>query len=156
MALRRTIEPGCPTLLEPGDDRDNSAADFAAVFPGPRPNSAGPSEHACSSPTTVSGGSTNPGSVPTGAASKRPQTRIRRGPGHSIHDRTPTFRFASSVAGSVYLCKLDGSGFKRCASPFTAPRLRPGRHVFKVKARAPGGPGDLSPASYDFTLLKSR
>ena len=33
MALRRTIEPGCATLLEPGDDRDNSAADFAAYSP---------------------------------------------------------------------------------------------------------------------------
>jgi len=155
MALRRTIEPGCPTLLEPGDDHDNSAADFAAVFPGPRPNSVSPSEQACSSQAAAGGGSANPGSGPAGVAKKRPQTRIRRGPGHSIRDRTPTFRFTSSVAGSTYLCKLDGGRFKRCASPFTAPRLRPGHHVFKVKARAPGGPGDPSPASYDFTLLKS-
>ena len=47
MALRRSIAPGCPTLLEPGDDHDNSAADFSVVFPGPRPNSVPPSEHAC-------------------------------------------------------------------------------------------------------------
>jgi hypothetical protein len=155
MALRRTIEPGCATLLEPGDDRDNSVADFAAVFPGPRPNSVSPSEHACSS-QAAGGGNAGPEGGTNGAAKKRPQTRIRRGPGHSIHDRTPTFRFTSSVAGSTYLCKLDGGPFKRCHSPFTAPRLNAGHHVFKVKARVPGGAGDPSPARYDFTLVKPR
>lgn len=154
MALRRTIEPGCATLLESGDDRDNSAADFTAVFPAPRPNSVSPpSEHACSPQTTV-GGTAHPEGGSTGAAKKRPQTRIGQGPGHSIRDRTPTFRFASSVAGSIYLCKLDGASFKRCHSPFTAPQLRLGHHVFKVKARVPGGAADPTPARYGFTLVK--
>ena len=43
MALRRSIAAGCPTLLEPGDDTNNSAADFsvahaqpAAATPSPR------------------------------------------------------------------------------------------------------------------------
>jgi hypothetical protein len=156
MALRRTIEPGCATLLERGDDRDNSAADFAAVFPGPRPNSVSPSEHACSSQAAAGGGSANPGSSPIGAARKRPQTRISSGPGHWIHDSTPTFRFTSSVAGSTYLCKLDGPRFKRCHSPFTTPRLRPGRHVFKVKARSPHGPADNTPATYAFRVTQNR
>ncbi len=70
MALRRTIEPGCATLLERGDDRDNSAADFAAVFPGPRPNSVSPSEHACSSQAAAGGGDAYPGSSPGGGAQK--------------------------------------------------------------------------------------
>lgn len=152
MALRRTIEPGCATLLEPGDDRDNSAADFAAVFPSPRPNSVSPSEQACAS-QVAAGGNASPGGGSTGAAGTRPQTRIRKGPGHLIRDRTPTFRFASSAAGSTYLCKLDAGSFRRCHSPFTAPRLSLGHHVFKVKARASGS-ADLSPASYSFTLLK--
>lgn len=156
MALRRTIEPGCATLLESSDDHDNSAADFTTVFPGPRPNSVGPSEHSCSSQAAAGGGNPYPGSGPAGVSKKRPQTRIRSGPGHSIRDRTPTFRFTSSVAGSTYFCKLDGASFKRCRSPFTAPRLSLGHHVFKVKARVPGGAADPSPASYDFTLVKSR
>lgn len=156
MALRRTIEPGCPTLLEPGDDRDNSTADFAAVFPGPRPNSAGPSEHACSSQAAAGGGNANPGSGPAGAAKKRPQTRIRFGPGHSIHDPTPTFRFTSSVAGSTYLCKLDSARFKHCRSPFTAPRLHLGRHVFEVKARSPSGIADSTPATYVCRVTRKR
>ena len=155
MALRRTIEPGCATLLEPGDDRDNSAADFAAVFPGPRPNSAGPSEHACAQ-QGAAGGNAFPGSGSSGAAKKAPQTRIRGGPGHSIPDRTPTFRFTSNVAGSGYLCKLDSGPFKRCHSPFTAPRLRPGRHVFRVKARSPSGIADSTPATYVCRVTRKR
>ncbi len=154
MALRRTIEPGCATLLERGDDRDNSVTDFAAVFPSPRPNSVSPSERACSVQTAAGGNSSPEGGV-AGEARKRPQTRIRSGPGHSIHDRTPTFRFTSSVPGSIYLCKLDGAAFKSCRSPFTTPRLGVGHHTFKVKARVPGGALDPSPASYDFTLVKS-
>lgn len=153
MALRRTIEPGCATLLEPGDDRDNSAVDFSAVFPGPRPNSVAPSERACSL-QAAAGGAAGPDSGPAGPAKKRPQTRIRSRPGHTIHDRTPTFRFTSTVAGSVYLCKLDGARFKRCHSPFTTPRLRLGRHVFKVKARSAEGPFDSTPATYVFRVTQ--
>ena len=154
MALRRTIELGCATLLEPGDDRDNSVADFAAVFPGPRPNSVGPSEHACAAQVTA-GGNASPGGGPAGIAGNRPQTEIRTGPGHLTRDRTPTFRFASTVTGATYLCKLDAGSFMRCHSPFTAPRLSLGHHVFKVKARVPGS-ADLSPASYGFTLVKPK
>lgn len=149
MALRRTIEPGCATLLEPGDDRDSAAADFSPVFPGPRPNSVAPSEHACS-PQAAAG---YPEAGPVGVRRKQPQTRIRQAPGHQIHDRTPTFRFASDEAGSTFQCKLDSFSFKRCQSPFTARRLGFGRHVFKVKARAPGGAADRSPAAYKFTVL---
>lgn len=153
MALRRTIEPGCATLLEPGDDHDNSAADFSAVFPGPRPNSVSPSEHACTS-QVVGGANSEAGS--TGAAGKRPQTRLRKRPGHLTHDRTPTFSFASGTSGATYLCRLDRSRFRRCHSPFTAPRLGLGRHVFRVEARAPGGATDRSPATYGFTVAAPR
>jgi hypothetical protein len=48
MALRRSIQAGCPTLLEASDDTNNSAADFSAVAPNPRPNSVAPSETPCS------------------------------------------------------------------------------------------------------------
>ena len=98
----------------------------------------------------AAGGSPEDGSA--GAAGK-PQTRIRQRPGHRTTDRTPTFRFASSIAGSTYLCRLDSHSFKRCRSPFIAPRLRPGHHVFKVKARTPDGATDRSPAVYWFTVI---
>ncbi len=152
MALRRTIAPRCPTLLEEGDDSGNSGADFSDVFPTPLPNSAAPAERPCSTP----GSAGNPGSQGTtaGAEKRRPQTRIRRGPGHEIRDRTPTFRFASSVAGSIYLCKLDSHRFRRCRSPFTTRPLGFGRHLFKVKARTADGVADSSPATYRFRLAR--
>jgi hypothetical protein len=155
MALRRMIEPGCATLLEPSDDRDSSAADFSPVFPSPRPNSVSPSEHACSL-QAAAGGNASPEGGSAGAGRKQPQTRIRKQPGLRTLDRTPTFRFASSIAGSTYRCQLDSHSFKRCRSPFTAPRLGFGHHVFKVKGRAPSGASDHSPATYSFTVIKPK
>jgi hypothetical protein len=149
MALRRTIAPGCASLLEPTDDRDDSAADFAAVFPGPRPNSVGPSEHACGSSGPQSGG-------PSGSGQGAPQTRIVRGPGHRTHDRTPTFRFAADDSGASFECKLDRGSFKPCRSPFTSRRLSLGRHSFQVRARESSGELDPSPARYAFKLIARR
>jgi hypothetical protein len=155
MALRRTIEPGCATLLEPTDDRDDSAADFAAVFPSPRPNSVRPSEHACSAQAQPEGSSpAGGGGASTGQ--KQPQTQLRRTPPHRTHDRTPTFRFSASLAGSTYLCKLDRRTYRPCRSPFTSARLGFGHHLFQVKAGVPGGLSDPSPATYGFTVLKPK
>lgn len=156
MALRRTIAPRCPTLLEEADDTNDSASDFADAFPAPRPNSAVPAERACSSGQgpPAGGGGTPGGGSPGADNHTQPQTLFRQKPGHQIRDRTPTFRFVSSIAGSTYLCKLDGRSFKRCRSPFTAPRLNFGRHVFKVKARSPDGTADLSPATYSFKIVR--
>jgi hypothetical protein len=156
MALRRTIAPRCPTLLEEADDSGNSASDFADAFPAPRPNSAVPAERVCS-PTQgppTSGGAPGGGGSPDADDNTQPQTLLRQKPGHQIRDRTPTFRFVSSIAGSTYLCKLDRRSFKRCHSPFTTARLSFGRHVFRVKARSPDGTADHSPATYRFNVVK--
>lgn len=145
MSLRRRIAPGCPTLLEAADDSDDSASDFADVFPAPRPNSAPAAGSACG----ASGGGQAAGG---GAAVRRPQTRFRRKPKRVIHGRRAVFRFVSTRPRSTFLCKLDRSRFRRCRSPFVARRLRPGRHVFRVKARAPGGATDRSPATWRFRV----
>src|SRR3954466_8254270 len=67
MALRRTIAPGCPTLLESTDDTDNSAADFSLTSPDPRNNAVAPTETPCATgpsgyppPSGGGGGSTAP------------------------------------------------------------------------------------------------
>lgn len=143
MALRRTIAPNCPTLLEAADDSNDSATDFSTVFPSPRPNSVTPSEHPCSSPS--------PTGYPSAGA---PQTRITHRPPRRTRDRTPTFRFTSSATGSTFLCRLDRAPFRRCRSPFTARRLALGHHRFEVEARAPGGPRDPSPARYGFDVVR--
>jgi hypothetical protein len=149
MALRRTIAPGCATLLEPGDDHDNSAADFAAVFPAPRPNSTPPSERPCGA--SGAGGNGN-GGQGRGA----PQTVLKGKPGHRTSDRTPTFRFKADEAGSSFQCKLDGKPFRRCRSPFTAARLALGPHVFAVRARDESGKLDPSPARCRFRVIAAR
>lgn len=151
MALRRTIAPGCATLLEAADDRDNSALDFQVVFPGPRPNSVAPTEHPC---TSQPGGGAGGEGQPSGAYAAAPQTRITRAPGHVTADRTPTFRFAASVGGAGFACKTDRGRFHACRSPFTAKRLPVGRHVFRVQARMPGGLADPSPALYRFRIRR--
>jgi hypothetical protein len=148
MALRRTIAPGCPTLLEASDDRDNSALDLEAVFPNPRSNSTPPSEVPCGG-----GGPTGGGSKGQGAGSGNLQTRLVGKPAKVTRDRTPTFRFRSNQRGATFLCKVDGRRFRGCRSPLTLKRLSFGRHVFRVKARS-GGEVDPTPATYRFRIVR--
>jgi hypothetical protein len=145
MALRRTISPGCPTLLEATDDHDNSASDFDVVFPNPRPNSVVPTEHACDSSGVPGGGGNEPGA---------PQTKLRGKPRKVGHDRTSTFRFGSSEAGSTFQCKVDRKPFRSCRSPFTTRRLSFGEHIFRVRARDAGGKADPSPATFRFEVVR--
>jgi len=151
MALRRTIAPGCPTLLEPLDDRDDSAADFSPVFPGPRPNSVVPSERACSG-AAGGGGATGPSAAGHGA----PETTLRRKPARKSHDRTPTFRFDSDQANTSFECRVDARPFRACRSPFTSRALSPGSHNFRVRARDDSGRVDPSPAAFAFRILPRR
>src|SRR5262245_14048363 len=58
MALRRSISAGCASELQPSDDTDNSAADFAVTTPNPRPNSLAPTETPCGA--TPPGNPTSP------------------------------------------------------------------------------------------------
>jgi hypothetical protein len=147
MALRRTIVPGCATLLEAKDDRDNSAQDFSAVFPSPRPNSVTPTEHACASGGEGQGG---------GGEGGVPQTFLKGKPHRRTRDRTPTFRFIADETGVTFQCKVDRRRFRACRSPFTTKRLSLGRHTFVVRARDDSGNLDPSPASYSFKVLAKR
>lgn len=163
MALRRSIAPGCATLLEAGDDHDDGAADFADAFPAPRPNSVAPSERACASSSPGGSGYPPSGATEGGGGAgggsgggRAPQTRIRNGPAKVGHDRTPTFRFSANRTGSLFFCKLDSRHFRHCRSPFTTPALQPGPHTFRVKARAPGGATDRSPAIRRFTVVRRK
>ena len=147
MALRRSISRGCATALDPADDNDDSAADFAVVFPGPRPNSMTPSERFCET-----GGGAGAGGGGQ-AGEDAPQTLLRGTPRRRTRDRTPTSRFASLPAGASFRCRLDRRRFRRCRSPFTAPRLPFGPHRFQVRARNEHGV-DPTPASFRFKVLR--
>jgi hypothetical protein len=150
MALRRTIAPGCATLLEPTDDRDNSAVDFSPVFPGPRPNSLAPSEHACGS------ASAQPESPSGPSDHGAPQTKLTHKPPRRTRDRTPTFRFAADEPGSSFQCRLDSKPLQACRSPHTTARLALGRHTFAVRARDDSGSFDPTPVTFAFKVTAAR
>ena len=149
MALRRTIAPGCPTLLEGSDDRNDSAADFADAFPAPRPNSVPPGERACAGQGPAGG---YPGQGGSGG-SDRPQTKLGRKPAKRDSRPDANLRLQLPVA-PVRPSSASSTSvpYKRCRSPFTAPRLSLGAHVFRVKARLPGGLADRSPATWRFKV----
>jgi hypothetical protein len=152
MALRRTIAPGCPTLLEPTDDRDNGAVDFSVVSPTPRPNSVAPTERTCAPNGGPQGGAAAGGE----GGDAGPQTTLKHKPPRRTRDRTPTFRFVADETGSTFQCKLDSKPFRVCRSPFTTSRLSPGPHAFKVRARDDSGRPDPSPASCSFKVTAKR
>lgn len=138
-ALRRSIAPGCSTLLESVDDTNNGSVDFSLVSPAPRNNGTPPTEAECG-PIRID---------------DPPQVILRKKPPKRARDRTPTFRFASDQAGSTFQCKVDGKPFRTCRSPYTTKPLRPGKHTFKVRARnAPSFFG--SSIAYSFTVLRKR
>ena len=152
MALRRTIAPGCATLLEPADDRDNSAADFSVVFPFPRPEFCRPQRARLRRRGGQSGAGGGSGQGGRGA----PRTTLRSKPAHKTGDRTPTFRFSSNEPGASFECKLDQRPFRPCRSPYTSKKLALGPHTFKVRARDESGKRDPSPASYSFRIVAKR
>jgi hypothetical protein len=130
-ALRRTIAPNCSTLLEPGDDSDASGTDFSLQNPAPRNNASTPIEVAC------------------------PSTTITKGPSGKTKDRTPTFKFISSVNPATFECAVDNGAFAPCTSPTTLPKQSFGKHKFKVRASA-NGSADPTPATRAFKVVKRR
>ena len=84
-----------------------------------------------------------------------PQTVIAGKPAATTHDRTPSFRFRAEGAGAGFECAVDKGAFKPCRSPFTAKSLKPGRHIFAVRAVA-GGLADPTPAKFSFKVVAGR
>jgi hypothetical protein len=140
-ALRRSIAPACPTLLESGDDTNNSSTDFSAAPPAPRNNAAPITETPCPSMLTVD-------NVPL-------QTTLRKVPGKRTKDRTPRFTFRANVAKATFQCRVDRKPYRTCRSPYTTKPLTPGRHRFSVRAKY-AGHTDKTPATYSFTILGRR
>lgn len=83
-----------------------------------------------------------------------PDTKILKGPPKKTHKTTVKFKFSSSEANSSFECKLDHKPFKKCSSPKKYKKLKPGKHVFKVRAIDKAGNVDPTPAKRKFTVLK--
>jgi large repetitive protein len=129
-AIRRTIEPGCPTLLEEGDDTNSSLADFFEVAPAPRNNGSPIVETTCA-----------------GA----PNTVIDEKPAIITNSTSAAFTYEAPTA-TGYECKLDAAAFAPCSSSgieYTG--LAEGTHSFQVRGFNASGP-DPTPASYSWTV----
>jgi CSLREA domain-containing protein len=82
-----------------------------------------------------------------------PETSIIKGPKGKIHSTTAKFKFSSNEKGAKFECRLDRKKFKPCKSPKTYKKLKPGKHVFKVRALK-GKQVDPTPAKRKFKVLK--
>ncbi len=130
-AIRRTIAPGCPTLLEESDDSNDSATDFSEVTPAPRDDASPITETTC------------PG-VPNTAIDDKPALRS--------NSATAEFTYEAPTATS-YECRLDAAAFSPCPSlgPQEYTGLADGSHTFQVRGVNVSGP-DPTPASYTWTV----
>lgn len=99
------------------------------------------------------GGSADPKPTAT-TGDPAPQTTIRKGPKRKTTSTTAKFKFTSSEKGSTFQCKLDKKPWRRCKSPKTYKGLKPGKHVFKVRAIGKNGKVDQTPAKRKFTVLR--
>jgi hypothetical protein len=91
-----------------------------------------------------------------GKSGKAPETTIVKGPKARSRKRTAKFKFVSSEPNSTFQCKLDKKPFRKCKSPKKYKRLKPGRHVFKVRAIDADGNVDKTPAKRKFRVIAAK
>jgi hypothetical protein len=142
-----------------GDPQAHSAASFAltqiiayptpTVTPGPAPQP---------TPTVTPGPAPQPTPTVTPSPTPAPDvtapaTSLRRAQINQ-RKRKATFRFAAGEPGSTFSCKLDRKKFRPCTSPKTYRKLKPGKHVFRVKARDRAGNLAVRPAVKRFKIKK--
>lgn len=89
--------------------------------------------------TTNCGGGSVITPPPTPPDTTKPKLTIKKAPKAKSTSTTAKFKFTSDEAGSSFQCKLDKGKFKKCASPKTYKKLKPGKHTFKVKATDQAG-----------------
>lgn len=94
-----------------------------------------------------------PGKCDPGPDTKAPQTEILKGPKGKVAKSTVRFKFRSSEKGSSFRCKLDRGPYRVCKSPKRYKNLKPGKHVFKVRAVDRAGNIDPTAAKRKFKIL---
>lgn len=90
---------------------------------------------------------------PGGPDRTPPQTKILKGPKGKVAKATVNFKFSSNEKGSTFRCKLDRKPYRVCKSPKRYKNLKPGKHVFKVRAVDKAGNIDPTAAKRKFTVL---
>ena len=84
---------------------------------------------------------------------KPPRTRMLRQSRRIPEGGAARFAFSSNEAGSRFQCSLDGGKFRACKSPKKYRGLRPGKHLFRVRAIDPAGNVDRTPVRRRFEVL---
>ena len=95
----------------------------------------------------------NPVPVPS-LDTSAPNTRLLGGPARRTRARRASFRFASTEAGATFRCKLDRKRWTTCRSPKRYRKLKPGRHVFRVRATDAAGNVDRTPATRKWRIRR--
>ena len=103
--------------------------------------------------TAAGGGGPGPPAPGPVADTKPPRTQILLQPPRVSKRRTVKFAFTSNEPGSRFQCSLDGGRLQGCRSPKRYRNLRPGNHVFRVRAIDPAGNVDPTPAKRRFKIL---
>jgi hypothetical protein len=93
--------------------------------------------------------------APAPPAATAPNTTIKKKPRRKTALRKAKFKFVSDQAGSTFQCKLDKKRYRPCRSPFKR-KVRPGRHVFRVRAINPQGLADPTPAVFRWRVGRPR
>jgi hypothetical protein len=142
-----------------GDTQAQSAASFSLtqVIAYPTPTvTAGPGPQPTPTVTAAPAAQPTPTVTPAPAADTTAPGTSLRATVINQAKRKATFRFASGERGSTFRCKLDRKKFTPCRSPKTYKRLKPGKHVFRVKARDRAGNVDRTPMVKRFKIKRLR
>ncbi len=86
-----------------------------------------------------------------------PRTRITMGPAAKTAKRKATLRFTDTTGnapGTTFLCKIDKRKWKQCTSPLRLAKLKPKRHVVRVKAIDPAGNAEVKGAKRGFKVIR--
>jgi hypothetical protein len=97
---------------------------------------------------------TTPTTTLPGPASA-PDTTIDVHPNRKVRKRRAKFAFSSSDSSATFECSLDGAGFVPCASPYSV-KVKPGKHVFAVRAVGASALRDATPASWRWKVKRKR
>jgi hypothetical protein len=66
------------------------------------------------------------------------------------------FLLGASEPGSTFQCKVDRRPFRTCAPAYRTPKLKPGKHLVRVRATDASGNADATPAVKRFRVLRKR
>jgi hypothetical protein len=84
-----------------------------------------------------------------------PDTTITKRPKNKTRKRRARFEFTSTEPGSTFECKLDTKPYRPCSSPKRYARLKPGRHIFRVRAKDAADNVDATPATDSWRVKKN-